>query len=79
MKTKESWYRPCHVVTKNKNEKAIFHRWCQEEYPTDKGYIKHVLGLIEYDDGSVALVKPRSIVFADDICNSVWESGDYAE
>ena len=68
------WGRPCYIITKNKEERAIFHRWSEEDYPTDGGYIKHTLGIIEYDDGSVALVKPRSIVFADDICKKRWEN-----
>lgn len=59
----EDGKRPCYVQLKEFNgekHKAIFHRWIELSCP-----ITQTLALVEYEDGSVAQVKPTSIIFAD--------------
>lgn len=56
--------RPCYVGSDYK--KALFHRWADSEFPKKDGVtIRQVLGIVEYEDGVVAQVEPKSIIFAD--------------
>ena len=48
--------RPCYA----RGQKAILHRWVELSYP-----MTQLLALVEYEDGSIAQVKPTSIKFAD--------------
>lgn len=65
-------YRPCYV---NKR-KALFHKWAEEAYPVPPSYIlpndkggqkTYAVGIIEYENGTVAEVEPNCITFADDL------------
>lgn len=63
-----SEYRPCFVGDK----KALFHRWNDISYIVEPsisigghggGVVKHTLGMIEYEDGTIEEVAPRKIKF----------------
>ena len=72
-----SEYRPCYVIRGCRNpkeDKALFHKWVLEQQPIPAGYaigshpggqLSQVLGLVELEDGSVQLVAPIKIRFAD--------------
>lgn len=62
--------RPCIV----KGNKALFHRWCDEANPIGEsnlrgghsaGQIWIVLGIVEYEDGSIHKAYPDEIRFVD--------------
>lgn len=53
--------RPCYID----NRKAIFHRWVETSFPKDKGFILQTLALVEYEDGHVAQIQPKKVIFAD--------------
>lgn len=48
--------RPCIAGTKKK--KGLFHRWYEDPHAG-------IVGIIEYEDGSVAKVTPKNIRFVD--------------
>lgn len=51
---KTSEYRPCYVD----GDRALFHRWVEEER-------RNTYGVVEYENGEIALVSPDHIKFAD--------------
>ena len=51
---KTSEYRPCYVD----GDRAIFHRWVEEER-------RNTYGLVEFETGEIAMVSPITIKFAD--------------
>lgn len=62
--------RPCYV----RDQKAMFHCWSQESYVVgpsplvgghNGGTVNKVLGVVEFEDGSVHQVYPSDIRFAD--------------
>lgn len=62
--------RPCYV----KNEKALFHRWVEHQYPVaaelqiggcPAGQISYTTGLVELEDGKVFEAEPKDIRFCD--------------
>ncbi len=56
--------RPCYVGSDYR--KALFHRWFDSVYPKkDGGMIAQCLGIVEFEDGTVEQVEPKSIIFAD--------------
>lgn len=74
-----SEYRPCVVYGK----KAVFHRWHEfctvvEASPliggAPAGQIKYTLGTVEFEDGTIAEVKPREIKFADFKVEEIWQT-----
>lgn len=65
-------YRPCYV----RDEKALFHKWEEKAKPLapsmsifgDKGgQLWHTLGIVEFENGTVAEVEPNCITFADNL------------
>ena len=63
-------YRPCLV----NGVKALFHMWSNYCYPVEDsllrgghraGEIKGTVAIVEYEDGTVAEVDPKSIKFVD--------------
>lgn len=69
---KSGEYRPC--IVKTTDERALFHRWVEEAGMT--------IALVEFEDGHVAKVNPRSILFLDspyifaEICWNTEENND---
>lgn len=70
--TQENEYRPCYV----NGRRALFHRWANSARPQlPKGQepgenaryfqFRSTHGLVEFEDGTVDLVWPRDIQFAD--------------
>lgn len=64
--------RPCIVNKNNEEKKALFHMWEAKSVAADlyiggrpDGQISMVLGLVEYEDGTVDEVEPRQIRFVD--------------
>lgn len=71
-------YRPCKVDER----KGIFHRWEDYQDVIDagltieshtSGQISRCYGIVEFEDGKVARIDPRKIVFMDFVCKSTWE------
>lgn len=69
---KENEYRPCYV----NGRRALFHRWTNSARPklpngqepsenTRYFQFRTTHGLVEYEDGTVGLVWPSTITFAD--------------
>lgn len=65
-------YRPCLVNDK----KALFHKWIEYAYPVppslimpnDRGGQKtDTLAIVEYENGTVEVVEPNCITFADNL------------
>lgn len=56
--------RPC-FVKEAEYKKAIFHRWVDTSFPKEKGFILQTLALVEYEDGSIAQIQPKKLIFAD--------------
>lgn len=70
IKISQNEYRPCFVNDK----KALFHKWNDFANTIGDslavgghtaGQIKYTLGLVEYEDGTVAEVVPYDIKFTD--------------
>lgn len=72
----ETKLRPCYIVDKKGKEvtktKALFHCWDFISNVVDAspligghpgGTIAYVMGIVEYEDGSINLVYPQSIQF----------------
>lgn len=66
--------RPCMVKFKNKEKKALFHRWEDKAYPIGEsaligghtaGQMWGVYGIVEMEDGKIEEVYPSSIRFLD--------------
>lgn len=54
--------RPCYVD----GRKAMFHQWVQDAPRLSSvGSLVSTLGIVEYEDGTVELVEPQAIKFAD--------------
>ena len=73
----EDGKRACYIQTKDGRRKAIFHRWIDLSCP-----ITQTLALVEYEDGTMAQIKPGNIIFADggDFEHLVWkEENDESE
>ena len=53
--------RPCYV----RKKKALFHRWIEMTFPKGSSFFHQTLAIVEFEDGHVEQVRPKSIVFAD--------------
>lgn len=62
----DSFLRPCYIIRAKKIEKALFHMWIVNSYPTKEDpKITQVLGIVEFNGGEIEQVQPKSIRFAD--------------
>lgn len=70
--------RPCIVTHKVKGHtterNAIFHKWISSVVSTSTDVIVQTLALVEYEDGTVAQVKPKSIRFIDNVVWGIFKS-----
>ena len=53
--------RPCYV----RKKKALFHRWIEMTFPKGSSFFHQTLAIVEFEDGHIEQVRPKSIVFAD--------------
>ena len=53
--------RPCYV----RKKKALFHRWIEMTFPKGSSFFQQTLAIVEFEDGHIEQVRPKSIVFAD--------------
>lgn len=53
--------RPCYIGKK----KALFHRWIEMTFPKGSSFFHQTLAIVEFEDGHIEQVRPKSIVFAD--------------
>ena len=53
--------RPCYV----RKKKALFHRWIEMTFPKGSSFFQQTLAIVEFEDGHIEQVQPKSIVFAD--------------
>lgn len=69
--------RPCVVTHKVKgklvSKNAIFHKWVSSIVSTTSDTIVQTLALVEYEDGSIGQVKPKSIRFIDNVVSTYFE------
>ena len=59
--------RPCAVVFRYQRMqvKGLFHCWCKVFDSAKK--VEETRGLIEFENGRLSFISPRSIIFCDDI------------
>lgn len=64
--------RPCYVSDSKGNSKGLFHCWTEyKQIHTAifkgeiSGIISSLYGVVEFEDGTVKLVEPYKIIFAD--------------
>ena len=53
--------RPCYI----RKKKALFHRWIEMTFPKGSSFFHQTLAIVEFEDGHIEQVRPKSIVFAD--------------
>lgn len=53
--------RPCYI----RKKKALFHRWIEMTFPKGSSFFHQTLAIVEFEDGHIEQVQPKSIVFAD--------------
>ena len=53
--------RPCYI----RKKKALFHRWIEMTFPKGSSFFQQTLAIVEFEDGHIEQVRPKSIVFAD--------------
>ena len=53
--------RPCYV----RKKKALFHRWIEMTFPKGSSFFHQTVAIVEFEDGHIEQVRPKSIVFAD--------------
>ena len=53
--------RPCYV----RKKKALFHRWIEMTFPKGSSFFHQTVAIVEFEDGHIEQVQPKSIVFAD--------------
>ena len=78
--------RPCYVVTKNDEKKALFHGWSfisniVEPSPMIGGHpggvISYTKGIVELENGKVVYASPENIVFIDSPFDEyIWRKDD---
>lgn len=62
----DEFIRPCYVKRGKKiPEQALFHAWVTVSFPKDYNMMKQVYAIVEFKDGHVEQVLPKSIIFAD--------------
>lgn len=77
--------RPCIVTHKVKGKtvekRAIFHRWVQSVVGKTESdeIIAQTLALVEYENGTVAQVKPKSLRFTDGMVRYFYEMEELNE
>ena len=60
------YIRACYVKRNRKTpEQALFHGWATVSFPKDDNVMQQVYGIVEFKDGHVEQVMPKSIIFAD--------------
>lgn len=64
----ENKLRPCYINIKSKKEKALFHGWnC-----AGMGFVTHITGIVELENGRVIEVMPSNITFCKGIFNDYY-------
>ena len=53
--------RPCYI----RKKKALFHRWIEMTFPKGSSFFHQTVAIVEFEDGHIEQVQPKSIVFAD--------------
>lgn len=53
--------RPCYI----RKEKALFHRWITMTFPKGSSFFHQTVAIVEFEDGHIEQVQPKSIIFAD--------------
>lgn len=62
----KEYIRACYVKRNRKTpEQALFHGWAIISFPKDDNVMTQVYGIVEFRDGHVEQVMPKSIIFAD--------------
>lgn len=61
----ENRLRPCYISIESKKEKALFHSWTCDGV----GFIPHITGIVELENGRVIEVIPSNITFCTGMFN----------
>ena len=80
--------RPCVIKETNGKQKCLFHRWSQESWIVPPsllkgghtgGTVSTIMAVMEFEDGSVRLIKPNAFKFCDSnggFLDFSWEKED---
>lgn len=64
--------RACYVKRIRKSpEQALFHGWATVSFPKNDNVMKQVYGIVEFRDGHVEQVMPKSVIFADMLFDNI--------